>query len=293
VANHGFVSQPGNTVTPVDLASRTAGDPVTTASQPLALAAVPGRAELLVANNGHDTVSVVDTATGEVTATVNVGLEPSAVAATRSLAVVTNFSDNTVSVIDLATDKVRATIPVGVEPDAVAIAPTMGTNQVGLALVADYGSGQVTPIDLGALAPLTPVAVGSEPDAVAIAGSTALVANFGSNDVTPVALGQAGFPTAFPVGVPSPTDIAVSPDGTTAWVTGGAALTPISVAGLISGLPISLPDVAEAVAFTPGVGTTAWVAEQGGTLVPVDVQKDTVGHGVTVGGRPSDVVVVS
>jgi YVTN family beta-propeller protein len=291
VANGGFVSQPGNTVTPVDLATRTTGDPVATASQPVAIAAVPGHTELLVANQGHDTVSVVDTTTGQVTTTVGVGLDPSAVAATENLAVVANFGADTVSVVDLNTGRVKATIPVGHQPDAVAIDPTMGTNNAGVALVADYGSNTATPVDLGALAALPAVAVGSEPDAVEIAGTTALVADFGSNTVTPIALDQPGFPAEFPLAVPgSPTGIAVTPNATTAWVSGGSSLTPITLATLIPGIPVTLHDVAEAVAITPN-GSTAWVAQQGGTLVPVTLANGVAGRPLTVGGRPSAVVI--
>src|ERR1041384_3084830 len=68
-----------------------------------------------VANRLDNTVSVIDTATNAVIATMPVGSFPSAVAVTRngSFAYVTNSGDSTVSVIDTATNTVATTIPVG------------------------------------------------------------------------------------------------------------------------------------------------------------------------------------
>ena len=66
-----------------------------------------------------NTVSVIDTATGEVSGTVTVGHGPVGLAFTPDSkhAYVANSGDNTVSVIDTATGVVSATIPVGNVPD--------------------------------------------------------------------------------------------------------------------------------------------------------------------------------
>src|SRR5262245_15017934 len=67
-----------------------------------------------VGNSGSDTVSVLDTAAGTVTATVGVGHGPTGVAVSPSgaRAWVTNFGDGTVSVVDTASGVVVATVPV-------------------------------------------------------------------------------------------------------------------------------------------------------------------------------------
>jgi YVTN family beta-propeller protein len=81
-------------------------------------------------------VSVIDTASNKVVATIPVGLGPIGVAITPDcshssecgdsphppLAYVTIYADNTVSVIDTASNTVVATIPVGNAPVAVAFA---------------------------------------------------------------------------------------------------------------------------------------------------------------------------
>ncbi|MFD5430138.1 YncE family protein, partial [Streptomyces sp. NPDC127084] len=80
--------------------------------------AVPPGTYAYVANSESNTVSVIDTATNTVSATIDVGSFPIGVAVspdgTRAY-VVNGFSD-TVSVIDTATNTVVATVAVGDDP---------------------------------------------------------------------------------------------------------------------------------------------------------------------------------
>jgi YVTN family beta-propeller protein len=70
-------------------------------------------------------VSVINTATNTVTATIPVGSNPTGVAVTqnRSKVYVANQGSNTVSVIKTKDNKVIATIPVGSSPFGVAVIP--------------------------------------------------------------------------------------------------------------------------------------------------------------------------
>ena len=96
-----------------------------------------------VTNFGSNTVSVIDTSTNAVTATVTVGTNPYDVAITPNgdYAYVANFSSNTVSVIDTSTNAVTATVDVGTEPYGVAITPNGD-----YAYVSNYGSNTVSVI---------------------------------------------------------------------------------------------------------------------------------------------------
>ena len=78
-----------------------------------------------VANQLDNNVTVIDTKTNVVVATVPVGIAPRAVAITPNgtLAFVVNRTGNTVSVINTATNTVVAAMPVGSEPTDVAITP--------------------------------------------------------------------------------------------------------------------------------------------------------------------------
>ena len=73
-----------------------------------------------ITNQRSNTVSVIDTATNTVSATIPVGVNPVGVAVNPggSKVYVANLSANTVSVIDTATNTVIATIPVGSQPVA-------------------------------------------------------------------------------------------------------------------------------------------------------------------------------
>jgi YVTN family beta-propeller protein len=66
-----------------------------------------------ITNSGDNTVSVIDTSTNTVVATVAVGANPRGVAVTPdgTKVYVTNFGDNTVSVIGTISNAVIATIP--------------------------------------------------------------------------------------------------------------------------------------------------------------------------------------
>jgi YVTN family beta-propeller protein len=78
-----------------------------------------------ITNSGDNTVSVIDTTTNTVIATVPVGRDPRGVAVTPdgTKVYVTNFDDNTVSVIGTVTNTVFATIPVGEQPTGLAVTP--------------------------------------------------------------------------------------------------------------------------------------------------------------------------
>ena len=76
-------------------------------------------------DGGGDTVSVITTATGAVSAPITVGKAPAGVAITPDgkHAYVANGGDGTVSVITTATGAVSAPITVGKAPAGVAICP--------------------------------------------------------------------------------------------------------------------------------------------------------------------------
>jgi len=82
-----------------------------------------------VANAGNDTISVIDTGTNTIVATVNlpVGTQPRAIAITPdgTRAYVTNNSNATVSVINTANNTVVATLSVGFGPAGIAITPIL------------------------------------------------------------------------------------------------------------------------------------------------------------------------
>jgi YVTN family beta-propeller protein len=87
---------------------------------PYGIAVTQDGTTVYVANAGDDTVSVIDTAANNVTATVRVGTGPIGVAVTPDgkKVYVANYGSNNVSVIDTATNMIVETVDVGNNPVA-------------------------------------------------------------------------------------------------------------------------------------------------------------------------------
>jgi YVTN family beta-propeller protein len=183
-------------------------------------AAAQTDARAYVANSGSNDVSVIDTSTNAVIATVPVGISPSGVAITpdATRAYVTNQGGNSVSVIATATNTVTATIGVGLLPTGVAITPDGAR-----AYVADSASNDVSVITTATNTVTATVGVGFLPVGLAITpnGAFAYVANSGSDNVSVIDTAtNTVIATVFvlPVGI-GPNRVAISSDGSTAYVT--------------------------------------------------------------------------
>ncbi len=168
-------------------------------------------------NSADNTVSVIDTATNAVVATIPVGGFPLGVAITPdgTRAYVTNQESNTISVIDTATNTVVATIPVGGGPNGVAITPD-GTG----AYVTDLFSDSVSVIDTATNTVVATIPVGGSPDQIAITpdGTRTYVTNVNSNTVSVTDTATNTVVATIPVGG-GPVGVAITPDGTRAYLT--------------------------------------------------------------------------
>jgi YVTN family beta-propeller protein len=294
VCNFGYDSDPGATVTPVDLTHANADTPITTGTLPDALAATPNGRYLLVTDEGQDLLTVLDASDGDVLAQVTVGVEPDAVAVSPDgrLALVANSDDGTVTPVDLENFKAGKPIRVGAEPDAIAIGGPAG----GTAIVANLGSNSVTPIDLQTMTPGSPIKVGVEPDAITLDPDRdeALVANLGSGTATFIDLLTitAGPDVALAV---DPTGAATqahyASNGAVAWVSGGDSLVGVSFDRMaLLGRSYSVGHIVQAVTVSNS-GTTAWVADNDPYVTEIDLSDGRTLENVHVGGRPSAIVV--
>lgn len=171
-----------------------------------------------ITNQLDDTVSVMDTATNTVTATVAVGDFPDGVSvnAAGTRVYVTNAGNDSVSVINTATNAVVATVPVGGFPRGIVVNPA-GTR----VYVANNNDGTVTVIDTGTnMVVGAPVVVGSQPWGIAIntAGTRVYVANYADDTVSVIDTATnmvVGAPVAVGDG---PLGIAINPAGTRLYV---------------------------------------------------------------------------
>ncbi|MDY0128928.1 MAG: PKD domain-containing protein [Methanosarcina vacuolata] len=174
----------------------------------------------IITGDDSDTVSVIDTATNNVTATVDVGDGPFGVAVSPDgTKVYVTHQSNTghVSVIDTATNKVTATVPVGSYPAGVAVTP----NGKKVYVANDVrNNGTVSVIDTATNNVTATVPVGSYPIGVAVnkAGTKVYVGNRGSDTVSVIDTATNKV-KATVKGVKSPFGIAVSPDGSKVYLT--------------------------------------------------------------------------
>jgi YVTN family beta-propeller protein len=136
-----------------------------------------------VANAGSNSVSVINTATNTVMATVPVGANPVniAVAPSGAAAYVTNAASNSVAVINTTTNTVTATIHVGANPVNIAVTPNGAS-----AYVTNAGSNSVSVINTAtnAVVATIPVALNPVNGAITPDGTRLYVTNAGSSTVS-------------------------------------------------------------------------------------------------------------
>jgi YVTN family beta-propeller protein/uncharacterized repeat protein (TIGR03803 family) len=232
-----------------------------------------------VANNGSNTVSVINIPTGQVANSILVGSGPSgtAISPDQTQVDVTNNLGNSVSVINAANGSVVTTIPVQTSPLGVAFTPDGSS-----VYVVNGSSNSVSVINTATQTVVATVPVQNSPTAVAMASTSngifAYVTNSASNTVSVIAVGNE--PTVvqtIPVGT-GPRWVTVSPNSMFAYVenAGSNNVSVISVASnqVTAAIPVGASPFGAAV--TPD-NSTLYVANSGSNNVSViDTQSNTV-----------------
>lgn len=184
--------------------------------------AVPAAAQpfAYVANLGSDDVTVIDTASNTVVATIAVGSDPDGVAVSPDgkRVYVSNFGSHNVSVIDTERQAVAATISVGRGPVGLAASRSDGS-----LLVTNREDDSVSIINPVTNRVTATVAVGKGPDAVAITadGARAYVTNSSSTEpgIVSVIDPARGREVERITVLRNPNRVALAPNGGTAYVT--------------------------------------------------------------------------
>jgi YVTN family beta-propeller protein len=318
-------AQLDDVVVPIDVPTAVAGDPIELgqAASPAAQAITPDGSTLIVVQEGTQTVARIDVASGAITGSAPVGRNPVAVAITPhgSTALVVNSGylpepppppdppwppvAGTISVIDLATMATDPDeIPAGYGAAGIAITPDGSTAFVALeeedaVATIDVATRTKDPDDIP-VGPV-PVAVAFTPD-----GSTAFVANR-QNDQPPapdpsasgtVSVIDVATRTTDPVpigGFEMPAGVAITPDGTTAFVSdvAGDVVSSFDVASRTKD-PVDIAVGREPLdlAVSPD-GRQVYVANSGThTVTAIDVATRSAdpGEAISVGTAPGGVV---
>lgn len=190
---------------------------------------------LWVALYGCGQVLKIEVNTGQVMATVPVGLRPHSVAYNGTHVFVTNFGSNSVSKIDPSTATVVATIPVGANPAGIAFNPYYGT-----LWVVNSGAGTASTFYSYSTSVEGTVTVGTNPQAIACESYFVWITNAGSNTVTRLG-GWVGGTLYNTVNVSAAPQTSVF-DYTNLWVitTGTNSLTKIAT-GSATATTVALP----------------------------------------------------
>lgn len=275
----------GASVSSVDLSSKKTTDIAVGAHPGEVVTSADGRTAY-AANQGSNTVSVIDVAQGKVTATVPVGRVPAGLALTpdgRTIWVA-NYGDGTVQPVDTAALTTGEPVQVGNGPENMAITPDGRT-----LYVPNIKDNTVTPVDLATRKAGAAVPVGPSPFNIVAApdGSTVYVSNSGGSTVTPIdtATNDTG-PTLLVSG--QAYGLALSPDGRTLWVSPstGDTVTPVDTVTGAPGRTVRVGRSAFDVALDWN-GDTAYVTTaDAGALVPVDTVSGAVGAPLAAGAYP-------
>ena len=192
----------------------------------LLLASRSVRAQYLayVPNSTDGTVSVIDTASNTVVATVTVGASPMSVAASPDSAfvyVANASSPGAVSVINTSTNNVIATIPVGNVPIGVTVAPNgkfayvsnTGDNTISVIDTFAQSVSATIPLPAGICGPNSPCGI-----AFTQKGAYAYVAGNSGNRVAVISTATNTVTTTISTSANTEGTIAISPDQSTAYV---------------------------------------------------------------------------
>jgi len=241
---------------------------------------------IYITNNSSNTLSVINTTTNLVTATILVGNSPSGIAVTAdgTRVYVSNTTDGTVSVIDTSVNTVIATINVGFAPIGVVV------NTAGTRLYVVNGlSNTVSVIDTATNTIITNIAVGTSPYGIAVnlAGTTAYVTNNASGTVSVIDAATNTVVASIAVGT-GPKGLAVSPSGSRVYVAN-------STAGTVSVIDTSINAVIVSIGVGGGpatvavnhAGTRGYVTNNSsGTVSIFDPSTNLIVGAVSVGSGP-------
>ncbi|MGW3117092.1 beta-N-acetylglucosaminidase domain-containing protein [Streptomyces sp. NPDC001107] len=282
----------GASVSSIDLSSGTSTDIAVGANPGEVVVSADGRTAY-AANQGSNTVSVIDVTAGKVTATVSVGRVPAGLALTpdgRTLWVA-NYTDGTVQPVDTTSLTAGTPVPVGSGPENMAITPDGRT-----LYVANIHDNTVSPVDLGAGKAEAAVPVGPSPFNVVAApdGRTVYVSDSGGSTITPINTATNDTePTLLVTG--QAYGLALSPDGRTLWVSpsNGDTVTPVDTVTGAPGKQITVGRSAFDVALNWN-GTTAYVTTaDANALVPIETASGKVEAPFTTGAYPLAVALAS
>jgi len=252
--------------------------------------AIHSQTRAYVTNNADNSVSVIDTTSNTVIATIPVGNSPSGIAAAPdgSHVYVRNQNEETISVIDTANN---TAIPITISGLFGGGIPAVSPDSKSVYLPSEILD-TVIVLDTATNAVKATIPVGAQPHAVAFTpdGSRAYVANQFSSDVSVIDTA-----TMTVTGPPIPVnnarflqlELAVTPDGRLVYVTGGGGTTTVIDTATNNTTLIAGPTDAPDLAITPDGATIYLTDVRTRSLSIIDTATNTLHLDViAVGSAP-------
>ena len=149
------------TVTPINLATNTAGTPINVGLDPEGIAVTPNGATVYVASDMSGSLTAIATATNTPSGAIPIGANPSGVAITpdgKTVWVTNGSPTNTVTPLNVATNVAWHAHRGGIRSSDVVVTPDGKT-----VYVVDEAGGTVTPISTATDTAGTSFAIGTEP----------------------------------------------------------------------------------------------------------------------------------
>ncbi|RXA15078.1 PKD domain-containing protein [Methanosarcina sp. MSH10X1] len=260
----------------------------------LMLVSIAGASQFAyVTNEESNNVSVIDTTTNKVKATISVGSDPVGVAINPNgtRVYVSNANSNDVSVIDTATNTVIATVPAGSSPEGIATSPN-GKK----VYVANKGSNTISVINTVSNNVENTVNTGRNPVGVAVKsdGKKIYVTNYGDKTISIIDTATQSVVNTVSVGR-SPEEIVITPDGKKVYVanSGSGSISVIDTATGSVTNTIEFGGIPSGVTVNPQ-GTKVYVtinAEPFSTVSVIDTSTNKVTATIPVGSSPMGVAV--
>jgi YVTN family beta-propeller protein len=296
-----YVSNSGsNTVTPIATATKTAGPAITVGASPFDLAVTPDGSTVEVTGFANNAIVPIATATNTAGAAVPVGPQPQGIAIlpdqgpvarfTHGIGLRMAFSALTSSapgalIAHYTWDFGDGTAPVTTgDPDVTHTFATQGSYRVRLTAT-DAAGTATTRVFTGRTVSRNGAPSATTTTVVVAQPVDAYVTDYTNNWLAPL---DGSAPIALGNG---PIDVAITPDGQTAYVSNitDSTVTPITLATHTVGTPIAVTGGAFAVAITPD-GSTVYVTG-GNEVTPIDTATKTAGTPIPVGSQPEAIAV--
>jgi uncharacterized protein (TIGR03437 family) len=251
------------------------------------VAQAQGRA--YTANFGSNNLSVIDTSSNTLVATVPLGSQPNSVALTPdgSRAYVTNGGGD-VWVLSTSTNAVLAKIVVGGYPSGIAITPD-GTR----AYVTKDNANAVAVIDTSSNTVIATMNAGTAPGGVAITpdGKHAYVASVGTFSVLVIDTSSNAVTTTVSLGNVDPVGVAITPDGSRVYVLdagGNLSVIATSSNSVVATVTVPGNEISPfGLAISPD-GTRAYLTRfAANTVAVIDTSSNTVVAMVPLGAFPN------